>query len=116
MAKESERKTRMKENFMQLNQKGYSIPEIAENFDLSFSTVYRSLQEIADINGVTRDSLLKLVRSNTEKVLREERKYVRVNVDELRQGFEDVGKAIRFLVEKVDGILVEVSDNAEYDI
>ena len=58
MAKSDERTLQMMEAFIGLHEKGYSIPEIAKMFNLSWSIVYKKLGEIADKAGVTRESLL----------------------------------------------------------
>ncbi len=58
MAKPDERTLQMMEAFIGLHEDGYSIPEIAKKFNLSWSIVYRKLGEIADKAGVTRESLL----------------------------------------------------------
>lgn len=115
MAKESERMKLLKENFMPLHQKGYSICEIAEEYHLNFSTVYRVLQEIADANGVTRESLLQIVRNPGERNLREERKYVRVNVEEIERGFDEADKTISGLAEMIDKFLKEAHNDVAYD-
>lgn len=54
----SERTLRMKEEYIQLHNRNWSLKRIAHHFDLDTSTVYRHLQDIADAAGVTRESLL----------------------------------------------------------
>ena len=58
MRKPDERTLKMMENFMQLRREGYSIQEISKMYGLSWSTVYGRLEEIARMNGVTREDLL----------------------------------------------------------
>ncbi len=53
-----ERILKMKEGFIPCKEKGMSIADISEEFDLSLSTVYKNLDEIAIENGVSRDELL----------------------------------------------------------
>jgi predicted DNA-binding protein YlxM (UPF0122 family) len=43
---------------MQYHKDGYNISEIAEIFNVDDSTIYNNLDEIARVNGVTRESLL----------------------------------------------------------
>lgn len=106
MAKGSERTRVMKENFMTLHNAGYTIPQIAEQNNLSEGTVYRYLQEIADANQVSRESLLQVVRMPTEQqVLRREAEHVKVNVQELRAGFQKAGNIIDLLIGIIDGTL-----------
>lgn len=115
MAKESERMRALKENFMTLHQEGYGIPEIAQRFNVSFSNVYRSLQEIADAYGVSRASLLQVVKIYPrERELAEERRRVRVNVEELRQDFSEAEKLIDSLIDTIDGTLQEEEKNDGY--
>lgn len=89
MARESERMRLMKENFIELHQQGFTIPEIATKFNLGKATVYHTLQEIADANGVSRESLLQIVRTPTERAYKEEAKKVKVNVTDLKNGFKE---------------------------
>ena len=64
MAHKSERVNRMINGFMEKHNEGLSIVEIANFFHVDFSTVYNCLQEIADNNNVTRESLLQVVKSS----------------------------------------------------
>lgn len=106
MAKVSERVHVMKKNFMKLHKEGFSISEIAVQFNLNGVTVYRHLQEIADENNVHRDDLLKVVRSPSgERAWRMEEKQVRVDVNELHKGFDEATNAIAELIEKIDETL-----------
>ena len=56
-----ERTLQMMESFISLHNEGHDINEIAKMFNLAFSTVYKHLGEIAEKNGVTRESLLEKV-------------------------------------------------------
>ena len=54
-----ERTLRMKQEYIKLHfEDGLSPKEIAKKFNLDQTTVYRSLQEIADANGFSRQELL----------------------------------------------------------
>ncbi len=55
---QSERTLKMKENFIELHNQGLDIKEIAERFNLNLTTIYHSLNEIAEKAGVSRESLL----------------------------------------------------------
>jgi len=112
MAKESERTRVMRENFMTYHEQGYTIKEIAEKSGLSDFTVYHNLQRIADEHGVSRDSLLKVVKGpRSERAFQEERQRVTVNVEELRAGFQEAGNLIDFLIETIDETLKEEKGN-----
>lgn len=54
----NERTKQLKENFMELHEKGWSISKIAEHFSLSQRHIYNVLPEIAKENGVSKESLL----------------------------------------------------------
>ena len=55
---QSERTLKIKENFIELHNQGLDIKEIAERFNLNLTTIYHSLNEIAEKAGVSRESLL----------------------------------------------------------
>lgn len=57
-------------------------------FSLHPATIYYNLQRIADENGVSRDSLLQVVRTPTEKRYEYEAKQIKVDVEELKAGFK----------------------------
>ena len=54
----SERTKRMRKNFMKERREGKTIAQIAKEYEMNVSTVYSSLQIIADENNVSRESLL----------------------------------------------------------
>ena len=58
MAKTNERTLKMMESFIRLHEEGLSVAEIAKQFNLSETTVYSKLGEIAKKAGVSRESLL----------------------------------------------------------
>ena len=64
MAKRSSRTLKMMGEFMALHNAGHSIPEIAKMTRVDFATIYRHLDEIAEQNGVTRESLLETPHPN----------------------------------------------------
>ena len=109
MAKpKSERVKRMMAEFMQWHNEGYSIPQIAVIFNLSWSSVYKNLQAIADANGVPRTSLLQIVRTKSnETFIREEEKKVHVDVQELRNSFSNARMAISRICNKINNIIIE---------
>ena len=58
MPKTNERTLKMMHDFIFLHDEGYNIPEIAKKYNLSTTTIYNRLAEIAEKAGVTRESLL----------------------------------------------------------
>lgn len=115
MSKESERMRCLKTEFMELHEQGFSIPEIAKKFGLSGPAVYSALQEIADANGVTRISLLQVVRTPTERAYRNEVEKVRVDVRDIEEQFEKVGNEIEQLINTIETTLREEEENGIYD-
>ena len=114
MARETERVRLMKENFMRLHEAGYSIVQIAEQYNLGKDTVYRHLQGIADANKVSRESLLQIVRTPSERAIqKEEERKTKVTVEGLRQGFREVGERIDSLIGEIDEVL-EYEKQEEY--
>ena len=103
MARIQLRVDRMKQGFMQFRNEGYSIEEIANYFDVAQMTVYNYLQEIAEENGVTRESLLYVPHKEHEAPdsRKEVKKPSLINIDELNQKFENV-------IKETEGILYEV--------
>lgn len=115
MAKESERSKQMRENFMELHEQGFSIPEIATKFNLEPSTLYHGLQKIADENNVERASLLQRVRTPSERAYKEEVKKIKVNVEDLKKHFSETKKSILTTITAIEKILEEENDNDLYD-
>jgi len=106
MSKESERMRQLKENFMQLHEEGYTIPQIAEQYNLSFAAVYGKLQEIAEANNLKRKDLLQHEKALSERsMLKAEERRMKVDAEELQKGFNDAVESIDNLISKIDVIL-----------
>ena len=104
----SERVFIMKQNFMMWHEKGYTIPEIAEMHNLSFSCVYRHLQEIADENNTTREELVKLVRTaKGDREWERESKKVIIDVDKMNVEFEKSIAVIDEIINRIDEIILK---------
>lgn len=115
MAKESERMRRLKAQFMELHEQGFSISEIAKNFNLSARAVYGVLQKIADANGVTRASLLQVVRTPTERAYQKEVQKVNVDVRKIEKQFKEARNTIEQLINTINTTLEEERNNGIYD-
>lgn len=115
MARESERMRLLKENFMELHNQGFGILEIATKFNLSDKSVYRTLQAIADANGVSRASLLQVIRTPTERAYKEEEKKTRVDVETLRSGFRETEELLDSLIEIIEETLREENENGNIE-
>ena len=97
----------MKENFMKLHTQGYTIPEIAEMYNLGRATVYEHLQEIDDANGVSRESLLQQVKKPYKQGAGSNYQRVHVDMEALNATFEEVAAGIQFISEELGKILKE---------
>ena len=106
----SERSLLMREGFMELHQKGYSISDIAKHFNVSIWCVYDNLQKIADKNNVTRESLLLRVQKphlRNSKVLKFEDK---VNPEDLIHDFDEIHNNLKHIIDSIDLILEDVQE------
>lgn len=95
--------------FMQLHKDGYSIREIADHYQVDFSTVYNHLQEIADANGVTRESLLSQKSSphlNLHHPFRKEK----IDAENLKREFKKVDEHLDNLITEIDTILLNTKE------
>lgn len=102
----SERVLSMKRGFMQQHEDGKTISEIAEHFGVSIWSVYNNLQEIADANGVTRESLLVRVHKPHEILkIREAREKEKINPEKLLEKFEEIDKNLIGVIEDINNIL-----------
>lgn len=102
MARLNERTLQMMENFMELHNAGWTIKQIADKYELSVSTVYARLQEIADENGVTREELLKVVHSEPVCYVRAFEPVQPVDVKALNEQFDAIFKGLDTLIDIID--------------
>lgn len=107
MAKEiCERTRQMLDQFMSLHNEGLTIPQIAEHFGISADTVYRNLQDIADANGVSRESLLEQPKTPSLTTrLKKERKCFDTDFDSIIQNICEAEEALQESVREIDNIL-----------
>ena len=91
-SKRTQRVENLIAGFMEHHNAGRTIYEIAEIFGVEFSTVYRHLQQIADANGVSRESLLKKPVSSYSS--RPSYSKEKVDFQKLRENFDNVEKSI----------------------
>lgn len=114
--KSTERVIQMKQNFMRLHDEGKTIPEIAKIYNLNFSTVYKSLQEIADENGTTREELLSQVHVGTS---RNSKNYSTpktpntIDFKKLSESFDFVLAELNNLITDIDCILKPIAEDKE---
>lgn len=100
----SERVNIMMKNFMDFHEKGFSIYEIAEQFQVSVRTVYNNLQEIADKNGVTRNELLQQVKSPYTRT-KVRRIADKTDLEGLMSEFDKTSESMDTLINNLDAFI-----------
>lgn len=101
-----EREERIKEminSFIKMRQEGKTISEIAVHYNLSTTIIYYHLQEIADINGVSRDELFDRVHKPHGGGWKGRKPIEEVNVEELATDFSSMIKETANIVSLLDG-------------
>ncbi|MGN1298148.1 MAG: hypothetical protein ACI4VH_07040 [Clostridia bacterium] len=106
MANTSERVQQLKKNFMKHHNEGKTIKEISEHYNVSTRHIYFILQEIADENNVSRESLLTTPhrehpRNGSAKTSKQ------VKPQEIREKFDTMISNAKTLIKKIDYILQE---------
>ena len=112
---ESERRKVMKEGFMALREQNYSILEIAEHYQLSTWTVYQALGEIASENGVSRESLLYVVKKPVREMNATSRKIEVVDALEIKQEFEKMLNQVDKITEKINTAILQFEEDIMYE-
>lgn len=105
----SMRRKKLIENFMVDHDDGLSIAEIADKYHVSKTTVYASLQEIADKHGVTRESLLEkiIVRGNDSCYSRQ---YCKVEVKQIEGEIMKMLDSSKAIVTQIDTIMLALEE------
>ena len=109
MTNEHERTLKMKREYITLFNAGLSPREIARKFNLSESTVYNSLQEIADVNGVIggRNALLAQPRDYPEVSKRSYTHVDPIDMEVLLHSTRETVAKFRAISAKLDAFLKE---------
>lgn len=115
MATESERVVQMKAHFMQLHEEGWSIPEIADKYNLSKGTVYRHLASIASQNGVTREVFLQQVHQTPTYWARQS-KALKVDGNQLLEKFDVAQNAIKNITGDISSLITIIEEDMNHDI
>ena len=105
MDRVSERVVRMKQNFMRLHNEGKTIKEIAEIYNLHYTTVYDYLQEIADANNMTRTDLLTRViirTSDSNSKNNPTNTTTSIDFKEIDKSFDVVTNELSNLIQNID--------------
>ena len=108
----SERTKRMRKNFMKERREGKNIAQIAKEYEMNVSTVYSSLQIIADENNVSRESLLEkmsgpLYWTDDRK---KRKKLDEVDVKLLSENFEAIVENIDIIVQNIDNEMLKLQE------
>lgn len=105
MPRTTQRVKNLKENFMQYHNDGYTIPEIAKIFKVDVSTVYANLDEIAQANNVTRESLLQVAPYNRVTTSASFHKD-KADIEQLKDDFQSLDSHL----EKIISTLTEITN------
>ena len=108
----SERTKRMRKNFMKERREGKTIAQIAKEYEMNVSTVYSSLQIIADEINVSRESLLeKMSGPHSWTDDRKKRKKLEeVDVKLLSENFEAIVENIDIIVQNIDNEMSKLQE------
>ena len=107
MANTSERVQQLRKNFMKHHKEGKTIKEISEIYNVSTRLIYYILQEIADENNVSRESLLTTPHREHSKNSRKSSRTVELKPQVIRQNFDTMISNAKGLIDKIDSILQE---------
>lgn len=104
---ETQRVKAMKENFMKYHNEGYTIPEIAEIFNVVPKTIYRCLDDIAKANGVTRESLLQKAPYPPHITSKAAYQRDKVEIEELQKSFTNLEHDLTEVINQLETILTK---------
>ena len=95
MNRYDERTLRMMDEYCSLHDQALMPKDIAEKFGVTTMTVYNRLGEIAEKNGVPRESLLEKPRTSPETVNRRSFKQLpTVDMDQIQQDLKSAFEAV----------------------
>ena len=100
MGRNSERVVRMKQDFMRLHNEGKTIKEIAEIYNLHYTTVYDYLEEIAKANNIDRSNLLIRVIARAGKSNSEKEAVSTNSID-----FKEIGKSFDIITNELNNLI-----------
>lgn len=103
--KKSQRVKEMLKNFMKYHDEGFTIPEIAKRFNVSPSTIYGYLPQIALDNNTTREELLS--KPNAGNFSKTTFYREKVDVKEIQNSFHKLDNDLDQLINSIDIILAE---------
>ena len=106
MANKSVRMAELKKNFMKHHEEGKTIKEIAELYNVSKRHIYTSLQDIADENNVSRESLLKKIHKKHQPP-QNIKSAGQINPAEMNENFYGIINNAKIIIKKIDSILQE---------
>ena len=102
------RTLKMIEQYYDLHEQGKTPKEIAEFCEVSYSTVQKYLDEIAEAHGVSREYLLEI--PHKDHIMYKDRNYEPlepVNLDEIKTSGQEIIDAIDGYIEKISEFIKE---------
>ena len=106
MANKSIRMEELKKDFMKHHEEGKTIKEISELYNVSTRHIYNSLQDIADENNVSRESLLKKIHKKHQPP-QNIKSAGQINPAEMNENFYGIINNAKIIIKKIDSILQE---------
>ncbi len=108
----SERVNFLISNFMKFHNDGLSIAEIAKKSAVTTRTVYNYLQEIADKNSVSRESLLEVVhKPHDVSKFGEHKKTPKIDEKVLINRYLEVIRTAENLLEEINTLIKQQEEN-----
>ena len=100
--------------YIELWKKGYTPKQIADKFNVSYQTVYRSLQEIADKNGLTREELL-VEPNHSGPIATRNYPLVRekIRAENLKNEINSAKKSIEKIIDQINVTLKELEEEKQ---
>lgn len=115
-SRKNERTLQMESQYMELWESGMTAREIAKHFNLSFSTVYKSLETIAKKAGKTREELLQRVHKPHVMSSREFKHVEPIDAEALKKNFATVLSGMDDTCNAIELQLRELEEAAEEEV
>lgn len=109
----TERVQQMMQNFVRHWKDGLYVPQIAEKYGLSASTVYLRLAEIAESNGLTRDELLQRPKAAVPITSRDREKLDRAQFCQVNEELEQLIGLTKETLDELQQFLTEETVEAK---
>lgn len=103
----NERTLKMMENFIVDHKADMSIAEIAEKYGITKWTVYEHLDEIAEKNHVSRDSLLDVIKTHYTFNQTKKREIVTIDIEKFDESTQKIVDNIDDIIKMTEEVIEE---------